>query len=155
MSIRERTAWIAVSCTLVVWGYYFVAFGIDVATARLDGGELLTRFIACMVISFVVMAGLAVLMGIVTRKSSFDAPPDELERMIEGHADRIGFRFLETVIPIALIAGLLSAGRIGEAFPADPAGSTALIFANGILFVIVLTELVRESVHIIGFRMTA
>ena len=75
--------------------------------------------------------------------------------MIEGHADRIGFRFLETVIPVALIAGLIAAGRIGEAFPADPAGSTALIFANGVLFVIVLTELVREAVHIIGFRMTA
>lgn len=155
MSVRERTAWIAVSCTLVVWGYYFAAFAIDVFSTRLDGGHLLTRFIVCMVISFVVMIGLAVLAGIVTRRSSFDAVPDELERMIEGHADRIGFRFLETVIPVALIGGLLLAGRISEAFPADPAGSTALIFANGILFVIVLTELVRETVHIIGFRMTA
>ena len=155
MSARERTAWIAVSCTLVVWGYYFVAFILDVATVRLDGGQLLTRFITCMVVSLVVMAGLAVLAGYLTKKNTFDAPPDELERQIEGHADRLGFRFLEAVIPVALIAGLLLAGRSGESFPADPAGATALIFANGILLVIVLTELVRESVHIIGFRMTA
>lgn len=154
MSVRERTAWIAVSCTLVIWGYYFVAFALDVATARLDGGQILTRFIICMVVSFVVMIGLALLTGTVSKKN-FDAPPDEMERLIEGHADRIGFRVLETLVPIALIAGLLLAGHIGVAFPADPAGSTALIFANGVLFVIVLTELVREAVHIIGFRMTA
>ncbi len=154
MSVRERTAWIAVSCTLVIWGYYFIAFAMDVGAVRLEGGQVLTRFIICMVVSFVVMAGLAVLAGIVNKKN-FDAQPDEMERLIEGHADRIGFRVLETLVPLALIGGLLAAGRIGEAFPADPAGSTALIFANGVLLVIVLTELVRESVHIIGFRLTA
>jgi len=154
MSIRERTAWIAIGCTLVIWSYYFIAFGVDVAIRQLDGTQILIRFIACMVLSAAAMMGLAVLTGIVG-KTDFDAPPDEMERQIEGRADHLGFRFLETVIPIALIGGLLSVQWIADAFPADPAGATALIFANGILLVLVLTELVREAVHIVWFRMTA
>lgn len=154
MSVRERQAWIAISCTLVIWGYYFSAFGLDVASARLHGSDILFRFIACMVVSVVVMCGLAIVTGIVS-KTNFDAPPDEMARMIEAHADRIGFRVLETIIPLGLIGALLSTGNIAAAFPADPAGSTGMIFANAVLFLIVVTELVRESVHIIGFRMSA
>lgn len=154
MSVRERTAWIAIGATLVVWGYYFVSFGVDVVTRELDGSALLVRFLICIAVAFVVMIGLAAITGTFSRKN-IDAPPDELERMIEGHADRIGFRFLETVIPIVLIGGLLANGWIAESFPSDPAGSTAVILTNVVLLVIVLTELVREAVHIIGFRMTA
>jgi uncharacterized protein involved in response to NO len=154
MSPRERTAWIAVACTIVVWGYYFAAFWMDVAARQLDGQQILIRFVACMVVSLVVMIGLNVATGVMTRRN-IETPPDEMERQIEGRADRIGFRVLEALVPLALIAGLLSAGRIAEAFPADPGGSTALIFANGVLAVIVFTELVRELTHIVGFRSAA
>lgn len=154
MSIRERTAWIAVICTLIVWGYYFIAFAMDVATASLDGGALLTRFLVCLGVSLAVMIGLNIRAGAMSPRE-IERPVDEMERQIEGRADRIGFRVLEAAIPLALIGLLLLTGRIAEAFPADPAGSTALVFANSILFVIVVTELVRETVHIIGFRMSA
>jgi hypothetical protein len=154
MSIRERTAWIAVICTLIIWGYYFTAFAMDVLSIRLDGGQLLTRFLICLGVSLAVMTGLNLRAGAMSKRE-IERPVDEMERLIEGRADRIGFRFLEAAIPLTLIALLLLTGRIGEAFPADPAGSTALIFANGVLCVIVVTELVREAVHIIGFRMSA
>lgn len=154
MSLRERLAWIAVGCTLVVWGYYFTAFWLDVASLRLDGGQVLTRFIICMVVSLAVMIGLAVLTGVLTPKN-IEADPDELERQIEGRADRIGFRFLEWLVPAALIPCLLLTGRIAEAFPADPAGATGVIFANAVLMIVVVTELIRETVHIVSFRMTA
>ncbi|MNU08648.1 hypothetical protein D3C72_2547900 [compost metagenome] len=58
-------------------------------------------------------------------------------------------------MPLGLIGGLLATDTIRTAFPADPAGSVALIFANGILMAFVLTEVVRETVHIVSFRMTA
>lgn len=154
MSLRERLAWIAVGSTLIVWGYYFVAFWIDVALRQLDGGILLIRFLICTGIAMAVMIGLAVRTGVMTRKN-MESDPDELERQIEGRADRIGFRFLEWLVPAALIPCLLLTPRIAEAFPADPAGSTALIFANAILMIVVITELVRETVHIVSFRMTA
>lgn len=154
MSIRERTAWIAVLCTLVVWGYYFTAFGLDVASAQLDGGALLTRFLICMGITLVVMIGLNIRAGAMSKRE-IERPADEMERQIEGRADRIGFRVLEWLIPATLIPGLLLTDAIKTAFSADPGGATALIFANGILLVIVFTEMVREAVIIAGFRMSA
>jgi hypothetical protein len=154
MAPRERTAWIAVVSTIVIWSYYFGAFWLDVAARHLQGGQILARFIVCMLIMAAVMIGLNVATGVMTRKN-MKALPDEMERQIEGRADRIGFRVLEWLIPVALIVGLLNTGAIAAAFPADPAGSTALIFANGILMVIVLTELMRELVHIVSFRIAA
>jgi hypothetical protein len=154
MSPRERTAWIAVICTIVIWSYYFGAFWLDVAARHLDGGQILTRFIVCMVIMAVVMIGLNVATGVMTRKN-MEAPPDEMERQIEGRADRIGFRFLEWLVPATLIPCLLMTSRIAEAYPADPAGSTAVIFANAILMAVTLTELIREAVTVVSFRMTA
>jgi hypothetical protein len=135
-------------------GYYFAAFWFDVAAARLDGGPLLTRFLICMGVSLAVMIGLSLATGVMSRKN-IEAEPDELERQIEGRADRIGFRVLEWAVGPTVIVCLLQTSRIAEAFPADPAGSTATIFANAILMVMVLTELIRETVHIVSFRMTA
>ena len=154
MSLRERLAWIAVGCTVVIWGYYFTVFWLDVASLRLDGSQVLTRFLVCMGVSLAVMIGLSLVTGVMSRKN-MEAEPDELERQIEGRADRIGFRFLEWLIPAALIPCLLLTGRIAEAFPADAAGATGVIFANSVLLVLVVTELIRETVHIVSFRMTA
>jgi hypothetical protein len=154
MSLRERTAWIATLSTIVIWSYYFATFWFDVVSRQLDGQQVLWRFIACMVVMAVVMIGLNIAAGVMTKKE-IEREPDEMERTIEGRADRIGFRVLEWLIPIALIPGLLLTDAIKAAFPADPGGATALIFANGILLVVVLTEVVRELLTIVSFRMTA
>jgi hypothetical protein len=154
MSLRERTAWIAVGSTLLIWGYYFAAFWLDVTARQLDGGAVLTRFLICMGIMLVVMIGLNVATGTMS-KQNLERQPDEMERQIEGRADRVGFRVLEALVPAALIPGLLLSGAISSAFPADPGGATALIFANGMLMLVVLTELVREIVHIVSFRLAA
>lgn len=154
MSFRERQAWIAVAPTLAIWIYYFAAFWGDVLARQLDGGQVLTRFLICMGLSLAIMIGLNVAAGVMTKKN-LDRAPDELERQIEARADRIGFRLLEALVPLGLIGGLLATDTIKAAFPADPGGSVALIFANGILMAFVVTELVREAVHIASFRMTA
>jgi hypothetical protein len=154
MSFREKTAWIAVLTTLVVWSVYFGWFWVDVANQQLDGSQVLTRFLICMGMTLVVMIGLNIATGVMTPKN-IDTPPDELERQIEARADRIGFKLLEALVPLGLIGGLLATDTIRTAFPGDPAGSLALIFANGMLMAFVLTEVVRETVHIVSFRMTA
>jgi hypothetical protein len=154
MSFREKRAWIAVVITLVVWGYYFGLFWTEVAAGHVDGGQLLTRFLVCMAISLVLMVGLNLAGGVMTAKN-IDAPPDELERQIEADADRFGFHLLELLVPIGLIGGLLATDLIRTSFPADPAGALAIIFANGVLMAFVITEVVREAVHIALFRKTA
>lgn len=154
MSMREKTSWIAVVTTLVIWSYYFWVFWGDALSGRIDGMALRNLFIICMVISVVIMLGLNIVLSVRGRQS-MDAPPDELERQIEGRADKIGFKLLEVIIPVVLIAGLLNVEAIRAAYPDDPAGSTAIIFANGFLMSFVLVELVREGVKIVMFRMTA
>lgn len=154
MSMREKTSWIAVVTTLVIWSYYFSAFWGDALAGRIDGEGVRNLFIICMVVSVVIMLGLNIAAAVSARQS-MDAPPDELEQQIEARADRIGFKLLELLVPILLIGGLLNIDAIRTAFPTDPAGSTAIIFVNGFLMTFVLVELVREGVKIIMFRMTA
>lgn len=154
MSMREKTSWIAVLTTLVIWTYYFSVFWSDALGGRVDGEAIRNLFIICMVISVVIMLGLTVAMAVKARQS-MDAPPDELERQIEGRADRIGFKLLELLVPVVLIAALLNVNAISSAVPGDPAGSTAIVFANAILMIMVVVELVRETIKIVLFRMTA
>lgn len=154
MSLREKTAWIAVLTTLVVWSYYFGRFWTEALAGRIDGDSVRQLFIVCLVVTFVVMLGLTVAMSVAARRA-MDAPPDELERQIEARADRIGFKLLELLCPIAMIGGLLGLDAIRAGFPQDPAGSTAIIFVNGFLMVLVVVELVREGIKIALFRMTA
>jgi hypothetical protein len=154
MSYREKRAWIAIATTLIIWSYYFGAFWLDVMSGQLDGGQVLTRFIVCMGLSLAVMVTLNIATGVMTRKN-IEAPPDEMERQIEARADRVGFVLLEWLVPIGIIGGLLSTDTLREAFSTDPAGAIALIFANGALMAFVVTEIVREAVHVISFRMAA
>lgn len=151
MSPRERTAWIATLSTLAIWSYYFIAFALDIGSRHLDGSQVRWRFVACMAVMAIVMIGLNIAAGVMTKKE-LEREPDEMERQIEGRADRFGFRVLEWLIPVALVPGLLLVDAIKAAFPADPGSAIALIFANGILLVVVLTELVRELVTIVSFR---
>lgn len=154
MSMREKTSWIAVLTTLVIWGYYFAILWSDALAGRIDGEALRNLFLICMGLSLVIMLGLTVAMAVAARQS-MDAPPDELERQIEGRADRIGFQLLELAVPVVLIAALLNVDAIGRAMPGDPAGSVAVVLANGVLMTMVVVELVRESIKIVLFRMTA
>ena len=154
MSVREKTSWIAVITTLVIWSYYFWVFWSDAAVGRIDGEAVRNLFIICMVISVVIMLGLTIAVSVAARQS-MDAPPDELERQIEARADGIGFKLLELLVPVVLIGGLLNVGAITTAFPDDPAGATAIIFVNAYLMTFVLVELVREGTKIVMFRMTA
>ena len=154
MSMREKTSWIAVLTTLVIWSYYFSVFWSNALNGRVDGIEVRNLFIICMGISVAIMLGLTIVLAVVARQS-MDAPADERERQIEARADSIGFKLLEVLVPIVLIGGLLNLDVIRGAFPADPVGSTAILFTNGFLMTMVVTELVREGVKIVLFRMAA
>ncbi|HEV7344973.1 MAG TPA: hypothetical protein VGN60_04990 [Devosia sp.] len=154
MSMREKTSWVAVLTTLVIWTYYFGVFWRGALQGQIDGEAIRNLFIICLATSVAIMLGVTIAIAVASRRS-MDAPPDELERQIEARADSVGFKLLELLVPIVLIGGLLNIDAVRTAFPADPAGSTAIIAANGFLMVIVVVELVREGTKIVLFRMTA
>lgn len=150
MSFREKNAWIATITTLVVWGYYFVEVWRAWEARSVDG--LLTRFLICMGITAILLIGLN-LWAARKRLRDFGAPPDELERRI-GHSATFAAYQIRGWLLLAL-AGTCPwlAGVIAPAFPADPAGATAIFIANAILLGLVATEVLVELIHIVRFRM--
>ncbi len=150
MSFREKNAWIASIVTIGVWGYYFFEVWRAWETQSLDG--LLTRFWICMAITIVLMLGLN-LLATRNRIRDFGASPDELERQIDMSATTIAHRLRGwLLLGLAAACPWLST-IIGPAFPADPAGATAIFIANAMLLGLVSTELVVELIHIVRFRM--
>ncbi|MEQ1770106.1 MAG: hypothetical protein ABL879_09720 [Devosia sp.] len=152
MSFREKTAWIATITTLVVWSYYFVVVWQAVNAGVLNGDGILKLFYVCMGATIGVMLGgclLAARLG----GHDFGAVPDERERAITGRATTIGTVLLEWMVLGVALWGLLKHGWVGTAFPADPLGSMAVIVANGLLFALVLSNVLREIILIVQFRL--
>ena len=152
MSFREKNAWIASITTIFVWGYYFFEAWRAFQMGTVDG--LLTRFWICMGITAVLMIGLN-LLATRNRLKDFGVPADEFERQIDMSATFVSHQ-LRGWLLLALAAACPWVSTIvAPAFPADPAGATAIFIANLILFGLVLTELLIELIHIVRFRMTA
>ncbi|RYE08506.1 MAG: hypothetical protein EOP22_13240 [Hyphomicrobiales bacterium] len=152
MSFREKNAWIASITTILVWGYYFFEVWRSFQMGTVDG--LLTRFWVCMGFTVVLMLGLN-LLATRNRIRDFGARPDEFERQIEMSATTIAHRLRGWLLLGLAVACPWLSTIIAPAFPADPAGATAIFIANLILFGLVVTELVVELIHIARFRMTA
>lgn len=154
MSVRERQAWMAVMTTFVLWPYYFFVLFTAIGERSLDGWALLGVFLWTLGIHVVLLLGLAILIARLTRED-FDAPPDELERMIEARADKAARRVLELGITAVAIGSLWISDLARQAFGGDPAGATAILMANGLMIVGMVAGLLRETVLVAHFRLTA
>ncbi|SMQ59504.1 hypothetical protein SAMN06295905_0240 [Devosia lucknowensis] len=154
MTMRERVAWMATVTTIVIFGYYFWSVWADVATRTLDGDALFWRFLKCLGVAIAIMLP-AALIGARLSGDQFDPPPDELERLIEARANRIGLAVLEVAIVGVVLASAWVSGLARTDFAADPAGATAIILVNLLLFVTASAALLREIVTIFQYRRLA
>lgn len=152
MAFREKNAWIAITCTLVIWGYYFSSLWAGFSARDLDGDAIFWLFVWCMGITIVLMLALNLAVAWLARQQ-FGAEPDERERQIDARANRIGLNLIEFASLGIIVLSPWISGIARSDFPADPAGSTAIIMANALLFVLVLSAVVREIVQIVHFRM--
>lgn len=152
MSFREKSAWIAVLCSLAIWSVYFSTVVTTALAGTLDGDRLFWLFVWCLVIAVALMLPLNLVAARLGRQE-MDAAPDERERQIDARANRIGLAVLE-----GLAVGLvLSSGRISDfarqAYAEDPAGAATLMLVNGLLFVLAFSAVLREVIQIVHFRM--
>lgn len=152
MSFREKTAWIAVATTLVVWGYYFSEVWSSMGAGVLDGQALWTLFLVCLGITLLLLIGLNLLASR-RRLQDFGASPDELEKQIESSAARITKPLFEWSVLGISAAALLWGRDLAAGFPADPVGSFAILIANALLFAAVAANVLAELVVIIRFRL--
>ncbi len=151
MSFREKSAWIAVLTTLPIWGYYFFEVWTAYWAATLDGQRILTLFLVCLGVTVAILLALNLLSARLGRHA-FGADLDELERSIDARANAAGARLLEWMVLGVAAAGIWASGQIAAAYPADPAGTTALVMANALLFVVLIAQLIHELIHIVSRR---
>jgi hypothetical protein len=151
MSFREKAAWIAVVPTLIIWTYYFWWVWQAYWALTLTGPAVWNLFLICMGITVVLLLGLNIVSAIVG-KQRFGADLDELERSVDARANAAGGRLLEWLaLGVAASAGW-ALPQVAAAYPTDPVGTIALVVANAILLVVVVSQVAHEIVHIVSYR---
>ncbi len=132
MTFRERTAWIALLSTAVIYGAYFRAAPAGI----LDFARLSATIVALVVVQVV----LIIVMAIFSPKDA-QAPRDERDQLIDLRANRIAYYVLASGVVLACLAG-----AIALPFALTP---------NTLLFVLVIAELLRLGAQIVQYRLSA
>jgi hypothetical protein len=150
MPFREKLAWISLTSTLLIWGSYFVEIGLDAAAGRLETGALLGLFVGRVILSVVVEVVLATAAALLTPKEA-NARADEREQLIALKATNAAYGVLSFGAVIAAVTGALVAVRGAGLLPQTEA-DVAFVSANGVLFALLLAEVVRSTFQIVGYR---
>ena len=154
MSMREKVAWIAVTTSLVIFGWYFWSVWVDFSARQLDGDALFWRFLWCFGIAVLIMLPAAMIAARLGGQE-FDPPADEMEVRIEAISNRYGLALLEILLVATVLASKWVTDIARADFAPDPVGATAIMLVNLILFVTAFAAVVREIIIIIRYRMYA
>jgi len=141
MSFRERSAWISLVVTPLIWGGYFWKIWPDIQ----DDGALNVRtvgmFIGTLVLLVIVQIVLATILATVAatlNRRTEEQPMDERDQLIDLKATRLGFYALST-----LLIGVSSLWLLGM---------SPLVMANGILAAMVVAETLRSASIVFAYR---
>ncbi len=136
MSFREKSAWISLVSMAGIYGAYFWSLIRSGPGDRQRTTGLLGTIIALVIVQTV----LTIVVAIFDPKNA-QAPRDEREKLIELRASRFAYSGLATAVAFAVF------------FAALP---TPIIFgANSLLFILVVTEIMRSSCQIVQYRRSA
>lgn len=127
MSFREKSAWISLFASVVIYGSYFASGGVS-SFGALVGATVL--FVLVMIV-------LTVLAAVMSPRDA-SQPADEREKLIALKSARVAL----IVITIGAIAA------IGAMFY----GADRVLVANGLFFAMVLGEIAKDSAQIVYFR---
>lgn len=156
MSFREKSAWVSLVTTALIWGFYFVTLGHSLATGDPSGTRFVGLFVGCTIALVVVQVALIIALAIHSPKDAEDYPsvPDERERLIELRSTRNAFAVLNALsMTVAIAAPLVAVA--GPAMFRDPGADGLLLIGSGVFFAVVAAELVRSASQIVYFRRAA
>jgi fatty acid desaturase len=135
MSFREKSAWISLISMAGIYGLYFWPM-FRSGHGRSFTGGLLGTVIALIIVQIILHIAVAVF-----DPKSAQAPRDERERLIELKATSFAYAGLATAVAFAIFFAAF-----------DP----PLIFgANSLLFILVVTEIMRCGFQIFQYRRSA
>ena len=150
MSFREKSAWMTLGVTALVWGSYFLGVWRELAGADPSGADILGLFVRAVILTVVLEVGLAIAAAALAPKAA-NSPADERERLIELRSTRLAYAILSVgAVTVALGSPLLAAG--GPHLLRDRLDDTVLITANGILLALIAAEMVKSTAQVVAFR---
>jgi hypothetical protein len=150
VSLREKTAWISLTTTLLIWGSYFWMVYQRAATGRISSSHLFDLFAWCWIALFMAQGALFFATGVLKMGRGI-APEDERERLMALKATHLAYAVL-TITVLCVAASTRYFTGFGAGKLADPVGDTMVLIANGILFAVVLAEIVKSGARIVYFR---
>jgi len=154
MPFREKTAWISMATTILIWGYYTIQAIPPLLAGTADAGDFVGLLIGCTILSVIFQIVLTVAAALAAPREA-NAPADERERIFELRAARIAYLVSSPLAATVALSAPFVIAAGPHLFPADPLGSAVLLMANGILFSLFAAELIRASVQIFHYRRAA
>lgn len=141
MSFRERSAWISLVITPLIWGAYFWRIWPDVVDDGALSLETAGMFVGTVILLVIVQIVLATVMATVAaamNRRSEEQPMDERDQLIDLKAIRVAFYALSALL--IAVSGLWIYGM------------SPLVMANGILAAMVVAETLRAGSVVLGYR---
>jgi len=136
MSFREKTAWISLISMAGICGFYFWSVLRSGPGGGSRSGGLLGTIIALVIVQTVLTIAVAAF-----DPKNAQVPRDEREKLIELKATRFAYAGLATGMAFAVFFA---------------AFTPPIIFgANSLLFILVVTEIMRSSCQIVQYRRSA
>lgn len=152
MAFREKTLWASLAFTLAIWGWYFARFVGAFNAREFDQGAAAADFAMSVVLIVIVQIAAAILVAIFTGRDA-GAPADDREKAFALAAYRPAYIVLVMGIVMLMLSGPVLLRIANEWQPAPPPGLTPILLGNGLLFVLVLGEVVHSIAQLIRFRM--
>lgn len=138
MPFREKTAWISVISTIVIWGGFFGFMALT--RGRHPGPTYMVGFFAAIVLQAILVTVAAIVTAILAPKDA-SASRDERDHTISRRAYAIAYPVLLTLV-LCVAGGVhLGIGAVGMAY--------------GIMGAIVIAEIVHYAAQIVGYRMAS
>ena len=152
MAFRETTLWASLALTLTIWGWYFARFVGAFNAREFDQGAATGDFATSIVLIVIVQIAAAILVAIFTGREA-SAPSDDREKAFARAAYGPAYFTLVMGIVMLMVSGPVLLRIANEWQPAPPPGLTPIMLGNGLLFVLVLGEVVHSTAQLIRFRM--
>ncbi|HTS26099.1 MAG TPA: hypothetical protein VMH81_09495 [Bryobacteraceae bacterium] len=134
MSFREKSAWISLLSVSAIYGFYFASLTRSGWHAPSSGfGGLLGTIVALVIVQTVMTVAVAIY-----KPKDAKAPRDERDRLIDLRSTRCAYAGLATGVAFAIFfAGF---------------NPPILLNANALLFILVISEALRNTSQIVQYR---
>jgi len=152
MAFREKMLWGSLAVTLGIWGWYFARFVGMMKAGIFDQAAATGDFAMSVVLIVIVQIVAATVIAIFTGRSA-DAIADDREKSFALAAYRPAYLTLTMGVVMLMLSGPVLLRIANEWQPVPPAGLAPILLGNGLLFVLVLGEVVHSIAQLIRFRM--